>query len=282
MWGFFERRAVRAPDGRTALGRLRLLRSRRIGPATWRRLMEAAEGDPDAAFELARGAAREAGIKDWAPAPEGVARAEMRAAHRAGAVALWCDDARFPPALAAISDAPALLWVRGDVTAQSRVALEQRQLGVEQPPRRAAGSLDGLGLGRVARVAAPGDARPGPGRPARRPRRLTGRRDEACEGVQRPRQVVGDEAQRRAHRRRLRVIDPARHRSPPTARLIVRRRRPRRSGPGSPRRPRRRPRPLRDHLPRPAPSRRPPRRRGCRSRRPHGARATPPRRHRRR
>ena len=101
------------------LGRLRLLRSRRVGPATWHRLM-AEHGTAAAALDALSAVAREAGIEDYAPCPPAVAAKELRAASRAGAVALFCDDPRYPRALAALPDAPPLLWVRGDAAALAR------------------------------------------------------------------------------------------------------------------------------------------------------------------
>ena len=101
------------------LSRLRLLRSRRVGPATWHRLM-AEHGTAAAALDALSAVAREAGIQDYAPCPPGVAAKELRSASRAGAVALFCDDPRYPRALAALPDAPPLLWVRGDPAALNR------------------------------------------------------------------------------------------------------------------------------------------------------------------
>ena len=104
------------------LDRIRLLRSRRVGPATWRRLMNEHGCAADAVAALSE-VARAAGIDGYAPCPPAIAEREWRDGSRAGAVPLFCDDQRYPPALAAIGDAPPLLWVRGDVAALSRPAV---------------------------------------------------------------------------------------------------------------------------------------------------------------
>jgi DNA processing protein len=66
--------------------RLRLVRSRRVGPATYLRLM-AEHGHAEAALAALPGIARDAGVKDYAPCPEAVAEAEVKAAKRLGATA---------------------------------------------------------------------------------------------------------------------------------------------------------------------------------------------------
>jgi DNA processing protein len=63
---------------------LRLLRSRRVGIATFWRLL-AEHGSAIAALAALPAIARAAGETDYQPCPAGVARAEMQAAARAGA-----------------------------------------------------------------------------------------------------------------------------------------------------------------------------------------------------
>ena len=115
-------------SGKPALGddevlsRLRLLRSRRVGPATWHRLM-GEHATAEAALGALSAVAREAGIDGYAPCPVAVAAKELRAGVRAGAVPVFSDDPRYPQALASIVDAPPLLWVRGDFSALSRPAV---------------------------------------------------------------------------------------------------------------------------------------------------------------
>ncbi|MEL6549278.1 MAG: DNA-processing protein DprA [Pseudomonadota bacterium] len=91
---------------------LRLLRSRRVGPATFHRLLKE-NGSPAAAFAALPEVARAAGIEAYEPCPEGVARAEMARAAKAGARALWHGQAGYPRLLAEVPDAPPLLWARG-------------------------------------------------------------------------------------------------------------------------------------------------------------------------
>ncbi|HHY02494.1 MAG TPA: DNA-protecting protein DprA, partial [Paracoccus sp.] len=63
---------------------LRLIRSRRVGPATFHRLVEE-HGSAAAALDALPGIAAAAGIKAYEPCPAGVARAELAAGTRAGA-----------------------------------------------------------------------------------------------------------------------------------------------------------------------------------------------------
>ncbi|PVA05778.1 DNA-processing protein DprA [Thalassorhabdomicrobium marinisediminis] len=104
--------------------RLRLLRSRRVGPATYRRLMRE-HGTAEAALAALPEVARAAGVTDYQPCPEGVARAELRAGHAAGARLVFEGDADFPKLLSEIDDAPVMLWMvgRADLLARPLVAL---------------------------------------------------------------------------------------------------------------------------------------------------------------
>ena len=94
------------------LCRLRLIRSRRVGPATYHRLM-AEHGSAAEALLALPLIARAAGVDRYDPCPEGVAMAEWRAARAVGAQMLCHGEAGYPPALAEVSDAPPILWVRG-------------------------------------------------------------------------------------------------------------------------------------------------------------------------
>ena len=106
------------------LCRLRLIRSRRVGPATYHRLM-AEHGSAAAALAALPEIARAAGVERYEPCPEGVAIAEMRAAHAVGARMLCRGENAYPAALAEISDAPPVLWLRGraDLLTRPMVAL---------------------------------------------------------------------------------------------------------------------------------------------------------------
>jgi DNA processing protein len=94
------------------LARLRLIRSRRVGPATYLRLM-AEHGSAAKALEALPEIARAAGVDSYSVCPEGVALAEMKAANRAGARMLCLGDADYPGPLADITDAPPILWAIG-------------------------------------------------------------------------------------------------------------------------------------------------------------------------
>ena len=123
---------------------LRLIRSRRVGPTTFHRLM-AEHGSAKAALEALPEVARAAGVEDYAVCPEGVARAEMVAARAAGAVALFFGGPGYPAGLTDLADAPPVLWVQGDAGLMARpmVALvgarNASSLGVRMARRLAEG-----------------------------------------------------------------------------------------------------------------------------------------------
>ncbi|MFP4450041.1 MAG: DNA-processing protein DprA [Rhodosalinus sp.] len=123
---------------------LRLLRSRRVGPATFHRMM-AEHGSAPAALEALPGVARAAGVEDYRACPEGVAQAELSAGYKAGARLLLHGRAGYPSALLDVSDAPPVLWALGDV------ALPDRPLAALVGARNASS----LGL-RMARALAKG------------------------------------------------------------------------------------------------------------------------------
>ncbi|KEJ88263.1 DNA-processing protein DprA [Sulfitobacter donghicola] len=93
--------------------RLRLLRSRRVGIATYKRLL-IEHGTAQNALAALPEVARAAGVKDYAICPEGVVHAELRAARAAGAKLLHIDHPDYPSTLAALPDAPPFLWLMGD------------------------------------------------------------------------------------------------------------------------------------------------------------------------
>lgn len=115
--GFFEAATAYCPgpatDSADRLARLRLVRSRRVGPTTFRRLL-AEHGDAAAALAALPDVARAAGVEDYAPCPEETARAEARAAKRIGARMISLGDPGYPGQLAQCGDAPPVLWVRGN------------------------------------------------------------------------------------------------------------------------------------------------------------------------
>ncbi|MCF3972882.1 DNA-processing protein DprA [Paracoccus salsus] len=92
---------------------LRLIRSRRVGPTTFHRLV-IEHGGVMAALQALPGIAAAAGVPDYETCPEGVAAAELAAGRKAGARLIRCDSPLYPQALREIDGAPPVLWVRGD------------------------------------------------------------------------------------------------------------------------------------------------------------------------
>ncbi len=128
---------------------LRLLRSRRVGIATFRRLL-LEHGSARAALRALPGIARAAGVMDYAPCPEGVAVAEYQAGIAKGASLLLRGDPAFPILLADLEDAPPLLWAMGDTSLLAR------------PMVALVGARNASSLGiRMARLLAEGLARAG-------------------------------------------------------------------------------------------------------------------------
>ena len=91
---------------------LRLARSRRVGPATFIRLIREF-GSANAALEELPRIASEAGVRDYAAASRAEVDAEWQAAATAGARPLLLGAPDYPPLLATISDPPPFLWALG-------------------------------------------------------------------------------------------------------------------------------------------------------------------------
>lgn len=102
-----------APSQEELFARLRLARSRRVGPATFRRLI-ADHGCAVAALAALPDMARAAGDPRYQAAPEATIRAEIRAARKHGARLLTLGAPGYPARLAEIADAPPVLWAQGD------------------------------------------------------------------------------------------------------------------------------------------------------------------------
>ena len=98
---------------------LRLLRSRRVGIATFWRLLGEHGTAQDALLALP-GVARAAGVENYEICPEPVVLAELKAARRQGARLIARGDALYPPDLSQIADAPPLLWVVGNAEMLTR------------------------------------------------------------------------------------------------------------------------------------------------------------------
>ncbi len=97
------------------LDRLRLLRSRRVGPVTFHRLI-AEHGTARAALAALPGIATAAGVDSYEVCPAGVAGAELKQGRALGARLLVHGEAGYPRALADLPDAPPVLWALGDVS----------------------------------------------------------------------------------------------------------------------------------------------------------------------
>lgn len=98
---------------------LRLLRSRRVGPSTfWRMLSE--HGSASAALQALPEVARAAGLKDYAPCPAASAEQELARGRSLGAVLLARGAPGYPAQLEDLTDPPPLLWALGRVELLSR------------------------------------------------------------------------------------------------------------------------------------------------------------------
>jgi DNA processing protein len=98
---------------------LRLLRSRRVGIATFYRLMAEHGSATEALKELPK-IARAAGVRDYVPFSVQAAETELQAGALAGAELIAIGCPHYPSELADITDAPPLLWAIGDLTLTGR------------------------------------------------------------------------------------------------------------------------------------------------------------------
>ena len=103
---------------------LQLIRSSRVGPATFHRL-KTEYGGAAAAIRALPEIATTAGVRDYAPCPPGVAQAEWNAGTKSGAQLLVYGAPNYPSGLMGLPDAPAVLWAHGrlDLLARPMVAL---------------------------------------------------------------------------------------------------------------------------------------------------------------
>ena len=99
--------------------RLRLLRSRRIGPVSFHRLI-AEYGSAQNALEALPKMANSAGVSGYKMYPESAVLAEVKAAKAAKARLLCFDDPLYPTSLSLLSTAPPLLWTIGDLELLAR------------------------------------------------------------------------------------------------------------------------------------------------------------------
>ena len=101
---------------------LRLLRSRKVGIATFYRLL-GEHGTAQNALAALPEVARSAGIAGYEICPPGVIDAEIKAAKAANARLLCLGGPDYPEWLAKIADAPPLLWAMGDTALLARAAI---------------------------------------------------------------------------------------------------------------------------------------------------------------
>ncbi|WP_093157779.1 DNA-processing protein DprA [Aliiruegeria lutimaris] len=138
---------------------LRLLRSHRVGTATFYRLMNEHAGDAEAALAALPQVAAAAGMSRYTPFSREQAEQELEAGYRAGARPLFIGAQDFPAALMDLTDAPPMLWAIGDSRLAERPTLAM--VGARNASslgRRAAASL-ARGLGDAGFVIVSGLAR---------------------------------------------------------------------------------------------------------------------------
>ncbi|OIQ32173.1 MAG: DNA protecting protein DprA [Roseobacter sp. MedPE-SWchi] len=99
--------------------RLRLLRSRRVGPVSFHRLL-AEHGSAQNALDALPKMARAAGMAGYETCPASAVTAEANAAKAAKARLLCFDDPLYPPTLSQLHSAPPLLWAIGDLQQLTR------------------------------------------------------------------------------------------------------------------------------------------------------------------
>jgi len=108
---------------------LRLLRSRRVGIATFYRLMSE-HGSAASALDALPEIARAAGVENYAPCSEDAAHAERRLGQKVGASSLFIGQDAYPKRLLDLPDPPLMLWVRGVDTAAHLGSLQSGSVGV--------------------------------------------------------------------------------------------------------------------------------------------------------
>jgi len=140
------------------LAGLRLIRSRRVGPATYVRLVDE-HGSAEAALDALPEVARAAGVDRYEPCPEEIAGAELDKGLALGAQPLLFGAPGYPAALMDLPDAPPFLWAFGrlDLLDRPMIALvgarNASSLGVRMTRKLAEG------LGKAGHVVVSGLAR---------------------------------------------------------------------------------------------------------------------------
>lgn len=102
--------------------RLRLARCERVGPVSFRQLLDRF-GSAERALEALPDLIRKGGSHGYTLPPVERIAEELSAGDRAGAVLLVLGDDAYPAMLAAVDPPPPLLWTRGDARLLSREAV---------------------------------------------------------------------------------------------------------------------------------------------------------------
>ena len=102
--------------------RLRLARCERVGPVSFRQLLERF-GSAERALDALPDLVRKGGGHGYTLPPVERIEQELAAGKRIGATLVVLGDAAYPPMLAAVDPPPPLLWTRGDVGLLSREAV---------------------------------------------------------------------------------------------------------------------------------------------------------------
>lgn len=125
---------------------LRLLRSRRVGISTFYRLMHD-HGSAAAALAQLPDIARAAGVENYQICPEGVVKAELKAARAMNATLICRGDPAYPAALSDLDDAPPMLWAIGatDILTKPQIALVGARNASSLGGRMARALASGLG-----------------------------------------------------------------------------------------------------------------------------------------
>ena len=125
---------------------LRLIRSARVGPTTFMRLMTE-HGTAQAALDALPDIAQAAGVRGYVACSTGQAEREMADAARRGARMLCLGTPHYPVSLAAISDPPPVLWCLGQkgLLARSMIALVGARNASSLGTRTARKLAEGLG-----------------------------------------------------------------------------------------------------------------------------------------
>ncbi|PLS23510.1 DNA-processing protein DprA [Neptunicoccus cionae] len=99
-----------------------LIRSRRVGPATFYRLLDEHE-TPAAALAALPELAAKAGVPDYVPFSHKAAYDEMAAGSAMGLRMVCVNEQDYPPALRQMPDPPPVLWMQGNMVLSKKPAI---------------------------------------------------------------------------------------------------------------------------------------------------------------